>query len=123
MCYADVDNKGGGVVHFNNKEGMDYALRKLDGSEFSNRYDSATISVSRLLDFFVVSMLFWARRSPQIFAACPQAGMLRSAQRSGEACNHVELSLVAITVPSKQAAAPLRLTRSCACRTGWNACG
>ncbi|CAN0217180.1 unnamed protein product [Scytosiphon promiscuus] len=45
VCYADVDNKGGGVVHFNNREGMDYALRKLDGSEFSNRYDSATISV------------------------------------------------------------------------------
>lgn len=46
MNYADVDHKGGGVVHFNNREGMDYALRKLDGSEFSNRYDTATISVS-----------------------------------------------------------------------------
>lgn len=44
--YADVDNKGGGVVHFSTRDGMDYALRKLDGSEFSNRYDNATISVS-----------------------------------------------------------------------------
>lgn len=46
MNYADVDHKGGGVVHFNNREGMEYALRKLDGSEFANRYDSAVISVS-----------------------------------------------------------------------------
>lgn len=52
MNYADVDNKGGGVVHFSNREGMDYALRKLDGSEFSNRYDNATISVSTAVYFF-----------------------------------------------------------------------
>lgn len=43
--YADVDHRGGGVVHFSNKEGMEYALRKLDGSEFSNRYDNAVIQV------------------------------------------------------------------------------
>lgn len=53
MNYADVDHKGGGVVHFNNREGMDYALRKLDGSEFSNRYDTATISVSKIFSFFL----------------------------------------------------------------------
>lgn len=45
VSYADVDHKGGGIVHFGNKEDMEYALRKLDGSEFSNRYDSATIQV------------------------------------------------------------------------------
>eukprot|EP00904_Undaria_pinnatifida_P005981 jgi/Undpi1/2512/HiC_scaffold_13.g05891.m1 len=43
--YADVDHRGGGVVHFSNREGMEYALRKLDGSEFSNRYDNAYIQV------------------------------------------------------------------------------
>lgn len=43
--YADVDHRGGGVVHFSNKDDMEYALRKLDGSEFSNRYDSANIQV------------------------------------------------------------------------------
>lgn len=45
VCYADVDHKGGGIVHFGNKDDMEYALRKLDGSEFSNRYDAATIQV------------------------------------------------------------------------------
>lgn len=45
MNYADVDHRGGGVVHFSNREGMEYALRKLDGSEFSNRYDNAYIQV------------------------------------------------------------------------------
>lgn len=46
MTYADVDRKGGGVVHFSNRDDMEYALRKMDGSEFANRYDSAAISVS-----------------------------------------------------------------------------
>lgn len=53
VTYADVDHKGGGVVHFGNRDDMEYALRKLDGSEFSNRYDSAAIQVTslRLLQF------------------------------------------------------------------------
>ncbi|CAN0381702.1 unnamed protein product [Discosporangium mesarthrocarpum] len=45
VTYADVDHKGGGLVHFSNGDDMDYALRKLDGSEFANRYDSAQIQV------------------------------------------------------------------------------
>lgn len=48
VTYADVDHKGGGVVHFGNRDDMEYALRKLDGSEFSNRYDSAAIQVRHL---------------------------------------------------------------------------
>lgn len=58
--YADVDHKGGGIVHFANRDDMEYALRKLDGSEFSNRYDSATIQVS-----FFVAVLAAAARNTQ----------------------------------------------------------
>lgn len=61
VCYADVDHKGGGVVHFSNRDAMEYALRKLDGSEFSNRYDSAAIQVI-IFKYGRVNAVFVCRR-------------------------------------------------------------
>ncbi len=45
VVYTDVDHRGGGIVHYGNKDDMDYALRKLDDSEFRNPFDSAPIRV------------------------------------------------------------------------------
>ncbi|CAN0207945.1 unnamed protein product, partial [Ectocarpus sp. 13 AM-2016] len=43
--YTDVDHKGGGIVHFRTRDDMDYALRKLDGSDFRNPFEKSRISV------------------------------------------------------------------------------
>lgn len=40
------DHKGGGIVHFRTWDDMDYALRKLDGSDFRNPFEKSRISVS-----------------------------------------------------------------------------
>lgn len=40
------DHKGGGIVHFRTRDDMDYALRKLDGSDFRNPFEKSRISVS-----------------------------------------------------------------------------
>ncbi len=45
VVYTDVDHRGGGIVHYANADDMDYALRKLDDSEFRNPFDSAPIRV------------------------------------------------------------------------------
>ncbi len=45
VVYTDVDHRGGGIVHYGNADDMDYALRKLDDSEFRNPFDSAPIRV------------------------------------------------------------------------------
>lgn len=39
------DHKGGGIVHFRTRDDMDYALRKLDGSDFRNPFEKSRISV------------------------------------------------------------------------------
>ena len=36
--YADVFKDGTGVVDYQNKEDMEYAIKKLDDSEFKDRY-------------------------------------------------------------------------------------
>lgn len=41
------DHKGGGIVHFRTRDDMEYALRKLDGSDFRNPFEKSRISVSR----------------------------------------------------------------------------
>lgn len=40
------DHKGGGIVHFRTRDDMEYALRKLDGSDFRNPFEKSRISVS-----------------------------------------------------------------------------
>jgi hypothetical protein len=34
-----VDKHGGGVVEFSNKDDQEYAVKKLDDTEFNNRMD------------------------------------------------------------------------------------
>lgn len=45
VTFTDVDHKGYGIVEYKYKEDMDYALRKLDDSEFKNPFDRSTIRV------------------------------------------------------------------------------
>ncbi len=45
VVYTDVDHRGGGIVHYGNADDMEYALRKLNDSEFRNPFDSAPIRV------------------------------------------------------------------------------
>jgi arginine/serine-rich splicing factor 1/9 len=45
VIYADVDNKGGGVVEFSNPDDMDEAVRKLDDTEFKNPFDKCYVRV------------------------------------------------------------------------------
>lgn len=45
VVFTDVDARGGGVVEYSNEDDMETALRKLDDTEFKNRYDSAYIRV------------------------------------------------------------------------------
>ena len=46
VVYADVDPRtGDGVVEFSNREDMESAVRKLDDTEFKNRYDQSYIRV------------------------------------------------------------------------------
>lgn len=53
------DHKGGGIVHFRTRDDMDYALRKLDGSDFRNPFEKSRISVSTRL----FAALVWLRES------------------------------------------------------------
>jgi RNA recognition motif-containing protein len=46
VIYADVDRNGGGVCEFSNEDDMHNAVRKLDDTEFTNRYDSSYVRVS-----------------------------------------------------------------------------
>ena len=43
---TDVDRDGSGTIEYANKDDMEYAIKKLDDTEFSNRYDKATVRVS-----------------------------------------------------------------------------
>lgn len=45
VMYTDVDHRGGGIVHYSNPGDMEYALRKLDDTEFRNPFDSTYIRV------------------------------------------------------------------------------
>ncbi|KAG5179552.1 hypothetical protein JKP88DRAFT_326715 [Tribonema minus] len=45
VVYTDVDHRGGGIVHYNTRDDMEYALRKLDDSEFRNPFDHSFIRV------------------------------------------------------------------------------
>lgn len=45
VIYADVDRQGGGVCEFSNEDDMHNAVRKLDDTEFSNRYDNSFVRV------------------------------------------------------------------------------
>ncbi len=45
VVYTNVDHRGGGIVHYGNADDMEYALRKLNESEFRNPFDSAPIRV------------------------------------------------------------------------------
>jgi hypothetical protein len=39
-----VDRQGGGVVEFSNKSDQEYAVKKLDDTEFNNRMDRFVFS-------------------------------------------------------------------------------
>lgn len=46
VVYTDVNGEAGeGVVEFSNREDMEEAVRKLDDTEFKNRYDTAFIRI------------------------------------------------------------------------------
>ena len=46
VVYTDVNGDAGeGVVEFSNREDMEEAVRKLDDTEFKNRYDTAFIRI------------------------------------------------------------------------------
>jgi len=45
VTFTDVDHKGYGIVEYKFKEDMEYALKKLDDSEFKNPFDRGTIRV------------------------------------------------------------------------------
>lgn len=57
------DHKGGGIVHFRTRDDMEYALRKLDGSDFRNPFEKSRISVSRVwvrvlvVGYYLLSLL------------------------------------------------------------------
>lgn len=48
-AFFQQDHKGGGIVHFRTRDDMEYALRKLDGSDFRNPFEKSRISVSSRL--------------------------------------------------------------------------
>lgn len=43
VLYTSTDRQGGGVVEFASKDDMNYALDKMDKTEFRNRFDTAFI--------------------------------------------------------------------------------
>jgi len=45
VTFTDVDHKGYGIVEYKYKDDMEYALRKLDDSEFKNPFDRVNIRV------------------------------------------------------------------------------
>eukprot|EP00603_Paraphysomonas_imperforata_P011800 CAMPEP_0114458450 /NCGR_PEP_ID=MMETSP0104-20121206/4691_1 /TAXON_ID=37642 ORGANISM="Paraphysomonas imperforata, Strain PA2" /NCGR_SAMPLE_ID=MMETSP0104 /ASSEMBLY_ACC=CAM_ASM_000202 /LENGTH=246 /DNA_ID=CAMNT_0001631041 /DNA_START=1 /DNA_END=742 /DNA_ORIENTATION=- len=46
VIYADVDRNGNGVCEYSNEDDMHNAVRKLDDTEFTNRYDSSYVRVA-----------------------------------------------------------------------------
>lgn len=45
VIYTDVDRQGGGVVEFSNKSDQEYAVKKLDDSEFKDRISGDRVYV------------------------------------------------------------------------------
>lgn len=45
VLFTKVDRRGGGVVEFSNKDDMYYAVKKLDDTEFKNKFDRGFIRV------------------------------------------------------------------------------
>lgn len=50
VIYADVDRDGTGTCEFSNEDDMHNAVRKLDDTEFRNRYDSSYVRVELARD-------------------------------------------------------------------------
>lgn len=47
VLYSDVDGRGGGIVEYNKQEDMEYAITKLNDSEFKNPFDKSSITVQK----------------------------------------------------------------------------
>lgn len=50
VCFADVQRDGEGVVEFLRREDMEYALRRLDGTEFRSHQVTPLKSISETVD-------------------------------------------------------------------------
>lgn len=58
VCFADVQRDGEGVVEFLRREDMEYALRKLDRTEFRSHQVSSGAIECWLFSFFFFKVMF-----------------------------------------------------------------
>ena len=56
VCYADVFRDGSGVVEYEKKDDMKYALRKLDGTKFKSH------EVCSLLVANIYTNFMWSKK-------------------------------------------------------------
>mgnify|MGYP001796325846 FL=1 len=54
VCYADVFRDGSGVVEYEKKDDMKYALRKLDGTKFKS-HEVCSLLVANIYTNFMIS--------------------------------------------------------------------
>ena len=54
VCYADVFRDGSGVVEYEKKDDMKYALRKLDGTKFKS-HEVCSLLVANIYYTFMIS--------------------------------------------------------------------
>ena len=54
VCYADVFRDGSGVVEYEKKDDMKYALRKLDGTKFKS-HEVCSLLVANIYTNFMLS--------------------------------------------------------------------
>lgn len=60
VCFADVQRDGEGVVEFLRREDMEYALRRLDRTEFrSHQVSWCSDEVQLILPGMQKSLYFW----------------------------------------------------------------
>lgn len=68
VCFADVQRDGEGVVEFLRREDMEYALRRLDGTEF--RSHQVTHSNPETLNILIPKLCIYSALSFSTTANC-----------------------------------------------------
>lgn len=59
VCFADVQRDGEGVVEFLRREDMEYALRRLDNTEFRSHQVRAVLNTHLLFKQFLHQPVAW----------------------------------------------------------------
>ena len=70
MCFADVQRDGEGVVEFLRREDMEYALRRLDRTEFRSHQVSGRTTASPVRSIFRSVLFLKTRESTMRTWSC-----------------------------------------------------